>query len=799
MIGNHQFYRLLNCAFVTLLIALAALIGCSGDRPDHNPGTSDGDTDIDSDADTDSDQDSDTDHASDTDTDSEISTDEDPSLVEDCDLEDIVDDSVPESSVEGPPGYVFCADEDETTFLFRLSDVAFGGDGSFKYLENQVGEITFSNSEFGDPAPGKKKAGFCKPVTELSTAALESVLAKLTKHINQTETLAPAEINAQGEILAEQVHVVGANEQILGEAFELVQLYESNIGPLFVNEKTKNGFSRTPAGGLELERAMLALQQGIIDYGFTPINVHKMKSLSGALFKTSSYFPGSAEPPSDPTSYHAAVIDGSQPKAWGWPVMYETMPARRPTGFYVAPGSVATVVVPESLVNKGYFVRVGAHSWDLSNKPVIKRLDRVSILYPIMCRKVHVANPLGGGIYIEVPYEADAGIVNVHIAGAVRSPLFSATSFLKTSAKEWNNAERKHPGPFADFVSDKFMMQVPTSWIYNMDDPSSAMADWDAAMDAVSELFGFPLVRSKTVLYAQVDVIIRGGAYFPGYPQSNTPYNPNKEEQGNSDHWLLKGARYADSTTFHELGHSQLFTKFQGETEAAVNFLYVAAQNKKFGVDLDTAFGNSFGGQSQISIEQAAIQWMVRPNFRDGKPMDITNSEMNEVRYQHKGYGKYAEIVNLFGWEPLDNFWASVQEDYLAGITYSRNSDPTDSRIIRMSRKAGADLTPLVHFWGVHPDDPEALKKDIENEGIKPSAAIYDRLVYYKSIIPMDNQEFRDHANITYPKGIHDGKSPNYGEGWYYVWLPKYNESHGIAAQKALQDIIDRYFPNGRP
>jgi hypothetical protein len=59
--------------------------------------------------------------------------------------------------------------------------------------------------------------------------------------------------------------------------------------------------------------------------------------------------------------------------------------------------------------------------------------------------------------------------------------------------------------------------------------------------------------------------------------------------------------------------------------------------------------------------------------------MDITDSKANEVRYQHRGYGKYVEIVNLFGWKVLEDFWHSVNQDYLEGIKYPRNTDPTDN------------------------------------------------------------------------------------------------------------------------
>jgi len=434
----------------------------------------------------------------------------------------------------------------------------------------------------------------------------------------------------------------------------------------------------------------------------------------------------------------------------------------------------------------------------LAKKPTIVRLDRVSLVYPIEATRTTIANPLGGGIYVEVPYLADAGVVTVAITNAVRSPFFCARSFDQTTREQWQTVERHHPGPWADFESDKFMMQVPTDWIYDYDDPVTLMRDWDTSMDIVSDLFGLPRLRPKTVLYLQVDLIYRGSANFPGYPQSNFRYHPNRKEGGHSNHWLLRGPQAAGETIFHELGHAQLFTKFRGEVEAVVNLPYVAVLNKGFGVDLDTAFGRSFS-KPYVSLDQAAIMWMVTENFRNGKPMDISNSPANEVRYQHRGYGKYVEIARLFGWKALEDFWRSVNLDYLKGIEYPRNADPTDSRILRMSRTAGVDLRPLIHFWGVQPEDNAALEQALRREGLRPSALIYDRLLHYRTLIPMNNSEFARHAQIVNPRGIRAGGNPLYGEGWYYVWLPKYDASHGARAQAALQHILDRYFPQGRP
>ncbi|MBK9105088.1 MAG: hypothetical protein IPL92_11110 [Saprospiraceae bacterium] len=169
------------------------------------------------------------------------------------------------------------------------------------------------------------------------------------------------------------------------------------------------------------------------------------------------------------------------------------------------------------------------------------------------------------------------------------------------------------PSPWADFESDKYMMQVPTSWIYNYDDPVTLMQDWDDRMDVVSTLLGYPKIRNNTILYLQVDVDIMYGFYGIGNPQINNAYNPLQPENGNKNHWFLKPGDSFWETEFHEMGHAQLFSKFPGETEAAVNLLAAAIFNRLYGIDIDTALGESFGNQPQITRDQAALNWMVTP------------------------------------------------------------------------------------------------------------------------------------------------------------------------------------------
>ncbi|MCX6930656.1 MAG: M60 family metallopeptidase [Verrucomicrobia bacterium] len=619
--------------------------------------------------------------------------------------------------------------------------------------------------------------------------SITNPIAQLKNHILGVTNLTAAQIVAEGNSIQANIRQVGTNSVALAAAFDLVATFDNTIGALFVATNTKNGFTRDGAG-YELEQALFDLQQGIMDYSYMPANlVTYFSLLNNTKFGTSAYFPGAVTPPASTNTGYAVLINATQPQAWGAPVMYEDYAARRPTGCYLAPGSIAYVTVPAALVNIGYSVRVEAHSWDLSAKTTLKRLDRVSLVYPITSTTTRIANPLGGGIYIEVPYKKTNGIVTVGITNVVRSPFFSATSFHQTTAAEWL-VERTNPGKWADFESDKFMMQVPRSWIYNYTNAVNVIQDWDKAMDAVSDLMGLPQVRSKTVLYLQTDVLYRGTANFPGYPQSNDPYNPNTAESGNKDHYFLTGPQNSPWTTLHELGHAQLFTKFTGETESAVNLLDVAAQNQIFGVNLDTAFGESIGdaGSANVTRTQAALSWVLPEKFRAGQPMDDT-----DMKYQHRGHGKYVDVAGLFGWEALSNFWHSVHVDYMNGIEYPVNSDPTDSRILRMSEAAGVDLRPLIHMWGVHPASPNTLKTNIMNAGLKPSLAIYNRLKYYQSSVPTNLTQFRNHYWIVH------GKVSDTDKAWYEDMFNNFTPDIGYASITAMQNIIDLYFPDGPP
>ena len=572
--------------------------------------------------------------------------------------------------------------------------------------------------------------------TTLPGDPLLLAIAELKDHITGLVTLSAAQIDAHKRTIDAEKDRFAESAATISAVFDLVKTYDSVKGPFWI---ARGQFDRDKQTN-DLDWTIYHVMQYIMDEVYTAQTLAKHEVLlAGFKFGSSSNFPGDvvAAPPRSLT--YTAIVNGSFPDTFGRDTMHWERPARKPTGSYLAPGTIDTVTVPPALVGKGYKIRVGAHSWDMSGRRWVRRLDRSSLLYDLDAATVKVASPLGGGIYIEVPYPASAGVVNVTITGATRSPFFSATSFHQTTLTEWRNTERHYPGPWADFQTDKFMMQAPTSWIYALDDPVTLLANWDAAVDAINDLMGFPHMRGKETMYPQVDVIVRASVYAPGYPSVNLTYNPTTSYNGYVNNHLIRGPQYAPDYEFHEQGHAYLFPKFPGETEANVNLLHVAVLQRKFGYSLDEAFRKSlrdYANNPYCTLDTTAIEWMTSFNF---SPREVPMASA-EKAYQLKGHAKFVDIVRLFGWGGLDAFWYSYNEDGENGVSYSTD---TDSMLLRLSTEVGADIRPLLHFWGIHPAKPAALDAAITAAGLKAPADIYDLLLHYKSLVPTNNAAFR--------------------------------------------------------
>lgn len=672
-----------------------------------------------------------------------------------------------------------------------------------------IAETTFEEPTdgFSVRSEGPAANGFFLGNLRLSFLAspltgLNSVFDQLTAHLNGSASLSAGQIQTLTTTLRNNIGTIGANETILNRAIELVELYESVRGNIFSGGQ----FDRERFNNVNnaLRQASLDLQQGLITYGWTAENIRRYRdTLEDKPFLSANFFPGFVAPPADPEAVYQVQINANVPRQFGFTHIFKFESARRPTGAYLAPGSVATVTVPAELINKGYRVRVNAHVHELTRLDFYRRMDFISKVFPITSETTEIASPLGGGIYIEVPYGEEDGLQTIQFQNTVRAPFYSDTVARQTTLEEWLNEERNHPAPWADFESDVYQMTLPRDWIFrwgvdnNDTNPVEVMEDWSNSMQTINRMFGYTEPRSKTTLYTIVDTSIRANVFSPGYPQSNSSFNPSSASQGGrANHDFLNGPKFADFARFHELGHAEYFTKFSGEFEAAVNLLYVFAHYYDLEVSIDQALARSVGNSTRDgwNRNQNAIHWMVSSEFRN----QVNNMTLAQQNFQQRGYTEYVDIAYMFGLDSLGRFWNQDHIDAENGIsrTATRNSDPPLDRIRRLSLAAGVNLDPLHHFWGSSSSSFVAQRTFMEDNNLPLSRLIYDRLRHYQTVIPANLTEFRFHRNLYFPhlnaadKALYDELSNNQ-TGWG-------QEEHD-AAFANVERIINWHFPNGRP
>ncbi|MFB9054607.1 M60 family peptidase N-terminal accessory domain-containing protein, partial [Formosa undariae] len=264
---------------------------------------------------------------------------------------------------------------------------------SIKTWDGTKSQGTHDNTDYYENYDDAYLFGVSEFVVVSNTEIL-ATLEKIKDHISGASTLTTSDIKTTENAIKMDSGLFSSDSDVIETALETIALYEAKFGGLFTaNSSSKGGFSRT-ASGYELENLMLAIMQPIIDYSYTTENLTNYPTLfENTLFETSSYFPGAAAQPADPTESFTIQINGIHVRKPGTQANYETEDARRPTGTYLAPGSVATVTVPSSLVGIGASILVGAHTWDLTKKSDIKRMDRVTTKYEINSTTVKIANP----------------------------------------------------------------------------------------------------------------------------------------------------------------------------------------------------------------------------------------------------------------------------------------------------------------------------------------------------------------------------------------------------------------------
>ncbi len=581
---------------------------------------------------------------------------------------------------------------------------------------------------------------FFSPRSPINASILTLSLSAMINHINGTNILTQAELESH---LNQIIRFYGLyKHEAQFEIYSFISTYESLHPPLFEN---RNLVLHTD---LPVEaQVLLFIQQNIHDLDFVDGN---LQNVEGVAFEAAEVFPGTVAPSAPRVTNALVEVNGSYSHIPGARQTYDFNPAKRPTGYYVAPGELVTITIPPHLVNKGLRVLVGAHDSDHSIFQEGKnRFNRISKEYDLDNESTTVANPFGGGIYILIGDGLDLGWFNIEIDGAVKAPYLSTRPGRASSLTDWMTDLASGHVHWVDMEAEKYMMTLPVAQVSGLSDPVALLDSLESIMDAYHYLGGRPLTRSRAEYFMIDSRLPRAGGYGTGYPQiidyRSAPYAASPA--GLIPTIIVQPDFHKSTfrTTLHEHGHGAKHPTLPLEYEANVHIPATYIYNQLYNMPVDTAFKYSSG--EKMVMDEATMDWMLADNFRNNLPMDCDPSlsldVCHEVRYQHRGHAKYVEMATCFGWESIHKMNEVFYHDWIITDQVNLLVD-SDDMIANASAATGFNMAPLFHFWGLHPSPGLADQLSF----LPKSDLIKDKLNHYKSIIPQTSSEFEQWKSI---------------------------------------------------
>ena len=381
-------------------------------------------------------------------------------------------------------------------------------------------------------------------------------------------------------------------------------------------------------------------------------------------------FPGSV--PSNATRISRTVtVNGNQsglPSDFGYSGARSNI--RMSTGLYAPPGEVITVSVDQETSELGFSVLIGAHTDGLWGKDIIKRHSKIYRDWAIENTTNQVANSFGGPIYVSVPAGSLFGDLELTISGAIRAPMFVLG---ETSDFEWLYSERENPAPWAELISDNFIMTVPSSEIRDLDNPSQLMNWWDSALNMEHHLYGFePWPRVERAVF---DVQISAGWMHSGYPfmahDLSVPDVVNYTYMSENGDWGM----------FHELGHNHQWmpSTLPGNTETSCNFASVYLMEDLVGV------------QGHSAVDPVQRESRMRSYFDDGSNISNwsvwTALDTFLIIKEEWGWDVITETLSLYYTLPTDEIPIGDIEEF-------------NYWVMHLSNTTGYNLAPYHAAWG---------------------------------------------------------------------------------------------------
>ena len=381
-------------------------------------------------------------------------------------------------------------------------------------------------------------------------------------------------------------------------------------------------------------------------------------------------FPG--EVPANATRVTTTVsVDGNQsglPSNFGYAGARAHV--RMSTGLYAAPGEVVTATLPSEIVDSGTYVLVGAHSDKLWSKSQLHRHPEIVRWWYVDDVSMEVGNAFGGPIYIAIEPGSTLGDFQVNFTNAVEAPMFVLG---ETYDFEWIYSESDNPAPWAELVSDNFIMTVPSHEIRDLTNPTDLMDWWDIALEMEHELYGYlPWPRVERAVF---DAQISAGWMHSGYPfmahDLSVAGVVNVSYMSENGDWGM----------FHELGHNHQWmpSTLPGTTETGCNFASVYLMEDLVGIE----------GHNAVDPAQRANR--MRGYFDDGS--NISNWSV------WTALDTYLIIKEEWGWDPITQALTVYYTLPVAEVP-TTGDEEFNAWVLHLSNATGYNLAPYHAAWG---------------------------------------------------------------------------------------------------
>ena len=638
----------------------------------------------------------------------------------------------------------------------RLVDFFSGGNfppGLAAGLAGTPAGIFVGGFPFGDPL----NQGL---VLSVDNVATQSGGEQDSSRLNQILNQASSDLVSGVAVSTDNVHEFLSSfaddwDPIETNAVAFLKSYFEEKGEIFLGE-TKLDVQQFSSS----KKLAYFLQQWIFDNLYTKDNLAKTTRLP--KFPDAAIYPG---PVSDsaPRIIKTVSINGTYQTDDAYTLNGQDS-VLRPTGLYVPPGELLTVSIPDSLVGENWKVRIGISFFDLeATWTRYNRFPRIGNRFALDSQVVQIANPFGGGLYIEVPDGAAVGQANIEVEGAVEMPTYAVEEHvgLNQSVEQFLRAINEAHVPYFELIGRKFNFTHPNRLGALYSDPQAVLAKMDSAFDAVDVMTGRPTAGIRAEWLAGDRMIPVAGtemaASYPIHGAVEAGEPSDFEEVGELLPWsplqyLRKDYFSSDVTSgqseqrngafvlWHEWGHlHNLPTLGCQESESNVHLLYAVVANKVLGADIDTAL--KYSGFQQYDLKDAALDTMFSPNWQTDKRLCIDPWD-NEVRYQTRSWARLVEIAKLYGWEAVGKIHNSAQENIRNGSAPNYGY-PDDDFIQIASYALNVNLAPVFEFWGV----PASAPLVSELATLPPAEVFKERLKFYLTLVPTDRDDYVKSVN----------------------------------------------------